>query len=170
MKNIEVKVCINSFNDVIHRLEKIGAKYKGELHQVDRYYNCRTGRLKLREIDKKNLELIFYSRPDKKSAKVSDYEILEVPENLKQKTEKTFKKAFGEKVIVKKDRKLWMYKNTRIHLDKVAKLGYFLELETLVKKNMKKSKEEYKEIFSFLDLDKYKKYKKSYSDMLLAKI
>lgn len=169
MKNIEVKVYVNNFRDIIPRLKSTGAEYKGKLCQVDTYYNCKLGRLKMREINDKKAELIFYSRPNKKGAKVSSYEILEVPENLKRKTEETFKKAFGEKVVVKKERNLWIYKNTRIHLDKVYKLGDFLELETVVKKNMEKSKKEYNEIFSFLNLDKYKKYRKSYSDMLIGK-
>ena len=169
MKNIEVKVYVDNFRDIISKLKSTGAEYKGKLCQVDTYYNCKSGRLKMREINNKKAELIFYSRPNKKGAKVSDYEILKVPENLKQKTGETFKKALGEKVVVKKERNLWIYKNTRIHLDKVYKLGYFLELETVVKKNIEKSKKEYNEIFSFLNLDKYKKYKKSYSDMLIGK-
>lgn len=169
MKNIEVKIYVDNFRGIISKLKNIGAEYGGKLYQIDTYYNCKLNRLKMREINKQKTELICYSRLNKENAKISNYDILEVPENLKQKTREILKKAFGEKVVVKKERNLWIYRNTRIHLDKVFKLGDFLELETVVKKNMEKSKKEYEEVFSFLNLNKYKKYKKSYSDMLMEK-
>lgn len=79
-------------------------------------------------------------------------------------------KTFGKLVTVEKRRSLWMYKNTRIHLDKVKHLGTFLELETVVKRdNIKKAKKEYTEMMKLLSLSRYKKERKSYSDLLLKK-
>jgi adenylate cyclase class IV len=51
----------------------------------------------------------------------------------------------------------------------VDKLGTFLELETVVKKSLVEARKEYGEVVNFLDLERYKKLNKSYSDMLLAK-
>jgi len=113
--------------------------------------------------------LVLYARPDKKEAKVSDYDIIYFDKKQAQALKAVLKKAYGEKVVVKKKRRLWIYKNTRIHLDKVEKLGTFLELETLVKKDLASARKEYDKVVNFLSLDSYKKLEKSYSDMLLEK-
>jgi hypothetical protein len=42
-----------------------------------------------------------------------------------------------------------------------------LELETVVKQNIENARKEYNMIYSLLKLGQYKKYKRSYSDMLL---
>jgi predicted adenylyl cyclase CyaB len=78
--------------------------------------------------------------------------------------------TFGKLVTVEKKRSLWMYKNTRIHIDNVKDLGRFLELETVVKNgDIKKAKKEYAEIMELLNLSRYKKERESYSDLLLKK-
>jgi predicted adenylyl cyclase CyaB len=40
--------------------------------------------------------------------------------------------ALGVKAIVDKRRELWVYSNTRIHIDDVDGLGDFIELETVI--------------------------------------
>lgn len=78
-------------------------------------------------------------------------------------------KEFGEKVVIKKERTLWIYKNTRIHLDKVKKLGKFLELETVVRNaDLNQAREEYNEVVRLLNLSNYKRHDKSYSDLLAS--
>jgi len=161
MKNIEIKIAIkNNSKKIISFLKKIGAKYNGEFYQYDTYYNCKNGRLKLREINKKNFELIFYRRPNKNGSKLSDYQVLNIqPEQLNT-IKNIFKDAFGEKITVEKKRSLWLYKNTRIHLDKITGLGNFLELETMVKgKNLKGAKSEHVFLIGLLFLlsSRYKK-------------
>jgi predicted adenylyl cyclase CyaB len=68
-----------------------------------------------------------------------------------------------------KTRKLYIYKNTRIHLDEVKNLGNFLELETVVKGNMKEGKTEFDEIVELLKLDISKQIKSSYRTLLMNK-
>lgn len=169
MKNVEVKVLINDFRPILEKLKKIKAKYQGELRQTDTYYNCPVGRLKIREINNKFCELIFYQRPNTGEQKISNYEVITVNKRQMANLKKVLEIIFGEKIMVKKQRGLWIYKNTRIHLDRIKNLGNFLELETLVKGDLKKARKEYKEISILLKLEKYKKYKKSYSDIILKK-
>lgn len=167
MQNIELKISINNFKDIINALRNIGSHYDDTLHQIDIYYFCKNGRLKLRNINNKNFELIFYQRPDKKIKKISNYRILQIKPNKFNSIELILDNALGKRIIVRKERKVWIYKNTRIHLDSVYGLGKFLELETVVKKiNLKEAKREYNKVLKLLGLLKYEKCKESYSDLL----
>jgi predicted adenylyl cyclase CyaB len=168
MKNVELKVRIDNFGGVISLLKKLQAKHVGRLLQIDTYYNCSNGRLKIRETKNRASQLVFYKRPDKIGSKTSYY----LTNNIERKQTAGLKlilaEALGEKVVVKKERDLWLYKNTRIHLDKVKSLGNFLELETMVEKAGHNAKKEHNEIIDLLNLSKYKTHAKSYSDMLIS--
>lgn len=172
MKNIELKISLDNFYPIIKILGKEKAKRVAILNQIDTYYNYPKARLKIREINNKYFEIILYRRPDKKSSKVSNYEVTKVDnQKTKNLVKKIFIGLFGEKVVIKKKRELWIYKNTRIHLDQVDKLGKFLELETVVNKiNFAQAQTEHKAAIKILHLEKYSKISKSYSDLLIAKI
>ncbi len=167
MKNIELKVKAPNLSKIKPVLKKIGAKYVETLKQVDTYYKCNEGRLKTREINNNNFELIFYRRENKKESKISDYEILKMSYPHRQKYKNILNEIFGKVVVVKKERLLWIYKNTRIHLDCVEDLGNFLELETIVSDTLSKAKKEYKEITDYLNISNFKKIASSYSDLLI---
>ncbi len=135
---------------------------------MDTYFDCPSGRLKLREINNKKFELIYYRRPDSAKSKVSEYHILNLDKKHSTQTLKILSDAYGQKVVVRKRRELWMYRQTRVHLDTVSKLGNYLELETLTEKlKLAKAKIEHKEVIDYLELSKFKKIKTSYSDLLL---
>ena len=105
-------------------------------------------------------------RPNKKISKTSNYQIIELSKKSINSIKNILGIVCGFKNTVKKTRDLWFLKNTRIHLDKVFGIGNFLELETLVKRNLKAAKKEHGNIIKILDLERYKKYSGSYSDML----
>jgi len=170
MKNIELKIILDDFLEITKILKKSGAQFKGRLAQIDTYFNCKKGRLKLREINRKNFELIFYQRPDKQSSRLSNYQIAEFKKDQAQNIKLVLSESLGVLVAVKKKRNLWIYKNTRIHLDIVEKLGHFLELETVVRGNsLKNARNEHAEVINLLRIDKCKKISTSYSNLLLAK-
>jgi len=170
MKNIELKILLSNFRHISAILKKMGAKFKSRLSQIDTYYNCKNGRLKLREINGKNFELIFYQRPDTKKSKISDYNVLKFNRSNIEDIKNILTRAMGENVTVKKERNLWIYKNTRIHLDDVNKLGKFLELETVIDGiNLINAKKEHEKVIKLLNIAQCKKIKKSYSDLLLNK-
>lgn len=169
MKNIELKVFINDFREIAPSLRKIGAKYNRKLKQVDTYYDCKNSRLKIRIIDNTIFELISYQRPNRKGTKISNYHVTKIKPTEIETIRSGLEHKFGKKVIVKKQRNLWIYKHSRIHLDKVYGLGKFLELETVVKRiTPSQARKEYNEIVNLLNLSKYKEYNKSYSDLLLS--
>lgn len=171
MKNIELKVFFNNFNKIVPGLKRLGASHVGMFNQTDTYYDFGNERFKIRETKGDKSMLIKYSRPDKFSSKISQYSLKTVAKNKLQEVKSRLAASLGEKVVVKKRRSLWIYRNTRIHLDVVNHLGKFLELETVVRKiSFDQAKREHNKVINFLNLARNKKYDKSYSDMLINKL
>ena len=100
------------------------------LVQRDTFYAVPRGRLKLRWLQNRPAELIFYQRPDASGPKVSHYEIFRTadPEGLHT----TLAAALGVLGELRKQRTLVMVGRTRVHLDEVEGLGDYLELEVVL--------------------------------------
>lgn len=160
--NLELKIKTESHRNILHKLRLINAEEKKTLVQKDIYFKVSNGLLKLR-IENGNYFLIKYLR-DEKRKRWSNYEILE----LKGKNpEKYLADIFQTEVIVEKKRRLFIYKDTRIHIDKVKGLGLFLELETVVTKNKKYAEKQFIEVINFLGLDLSSQIRKSYKNLLM---
>lgn len=99
-------------------------------HQIDTYFHCLHGRLKLRQIDGLRGELICYARADEQGPKSSDYQLAPIahPETLKA----ALTAALGVRAVVEKRREIFLHHNVRIHLDEVVNLGCFLEFEAVL--------------------------------------
>ncbi|MBX7256081.1 MAG: class IV adenylate cyclase [Candidatus Hydrogenedentes bacterium] len=128
MRNIELKARCGSQAQALRVCESIHAEPQGELHQVDTYFGVDKGRLKLRECSPDADHLVFYRRPDDLHAKACDYLITPAQQGLKE----LLAEAFGVVGVVVKTRKLWLWKNVRIHLDSVEYLGNFIEFEAVL--------------------------------------
>jgi predicted adenylyl cyclase CyaB len=82
---------------------------------------------------------------------------------------KYLKRFLDVLTIVNKKRELYLYKNTRIHLDYVKGLGCFLELETRVINGLKDAEKRFAFMMDLLKLRDKKEIRASYKDLLLAK-
>ena len=84
--------------------------------------------------------LIAYERPDVVEARESRYRIIEVgePEELKE----ALRGTLGVKAVVTKERLLFLWEGVRIHLDRVAGLGDFIEFEAVADTDSDLSHEE----------------------------
>jgi len=128
--NIEIKAKINH----LPQLEALAARLSdgpGQLlEQEDIFFQTERGRLKLRIFSPQRGELIYYERADAAGPKQSTYFISPTaePDSLKQ----VLSQALGIRGVVRKRRRLYLVQNTRIHLDQVAGLGDFLELEVVL--------------------------------------
>jgi predicted adenylyl cyclase CyaB len=129
-KNLELKARRGSRVSALKVCARLGAIRKGALEQVDTYFNLNEGRLKVREINGRTFELIYYRRPNKQGSRYSDYTIVPLVEPRPMK--EILKKLFGVAAVVKKRRLLFLYRNARIHIDSVERLGSFVEFEILV--------------------------------------
>ena len=160
--NLELKIQLKSFVKVKRLLSEIGAEFVKELKQKDVYYKVPKMLLKLR-IENGEESIIKYNRDEKGKNRFSDYKVIYFKEGG---GEDFYKDIFKIEAVVEKKRLLYMYDNTRVHLDKVKGLGYFLEFETLVIKGKDDAKKRFDFIVEALQIDKTQQIKKSYRDLI----
>ncbi|MGQ9643243.1 MAG: class IV adenylate cyclase [Ignavibacterium sp.] len=165
-RNLEIKVKLDSHRQIKTILTKNKIKLNDVLHQKDIYYKIPSGLLKLR-IENGKQTLIFYQRNEKSKKRWSDYFLLDISSND---ADKFFDKFLERIIEVKKVRELYLFNNTRIHLDKVDKLGYFLELETRVVNGLREAEKRFSYLVDLLDLKKYPEIRNTYRNLLLEEI
>lgn len=165
--NIEIKARCSDAGMIRNILNQRNAIFKGEDHQVDTYFNCTNGRLKLREGTIEH-HLIHYHREDEIGPKKSIVTLYQPAPNssLKQ----ILIDSLGILTIVDKKREIYFIDNVKFHIDDVQGLGSFVEIEaidldgTIREAKLRKQCEEYLALFQIqpeylIDC--------SYSDLLL---
>jgi adenylate cyclase class IV len=114
--------------------EGLATEPPATLVQHDTFFATARARLKLREFPdaspSRPAELILYDRPDTEGPGASHYAITRTtdPSGLRA----ILAAALGEAGEVRKRRTVIMAGRTRIHLDEVAGLGHFVELEVVL--------------------------------------
>jgi len=128
--NIEIKARASDFEGLRHKAEQLSDTPCQVIPQVDTFFICSHGRIKLRELGPTRGQLVFYLRQDINGPKHSDYQIFDTdnPEGLKT----IMTGAYGVREVITKVRYLYMVGQTRIHLDDVRGLGKFIELEVVL--------------------------------------
>lgn len=129
-RNVEIKARIKNVDSLLPIAAAIADHGPTEISQDDTFFSCPRGRLKLRAFSDTEGELIFYQRPDSAGPKESFYIVSPItsPDTLRE----ALSLAYGEAGRVRKHRTLFLTGRTRIHLDRVETLGYFLELEVVL--------------------------------------
>jgi predicted adenylyl cyclase CyaB len=128
--NIEIKARVPDFKHLQRAADQLSDTPCQTISQEDTFFNCPSGRLKLRKLNPQRGQLIYYQRQDIAGPKHSEYKIFETndPEGLKL----ILEAAFGIRGVVTKTRYLYLVGQTRIHLDDVMGLGKFMELEVVL--------------------------------------
>jgi len=164
MKNLELKSKYHNLERLRNLVREIGAEHQKTMCQRDTYFAVPKGRLKLRETDGEPAQLIYYEREDKNESKYSNYFISEISNPVAFK--RVMIAALGVKIEVTKIRELWMFRNTRIHIDGVDGLGDFVELETVIDKQTdEEAQEEHQFVKEKLEIDDAELIAVSYGDM-----
>ncbi len=130
-RNVEIKARIAGVDALTPLAAGLADTGPVVLEQDDTFFACPNGRLKLRDQFAAGAELIFYQRADGSGPKESSYVRTPVPDPEAMRT--LLQKAYGQSGRVRKRRLLYLVGRTRIHLDAVADLGEFLELEVVLR-------------------------------------
>jgi len=167
--NVEIKAVCKDLGKIRKVLQSEDARFEGTDHQVDTYFNTPDGRLKLREGKIEN-NLISYTRKNQSTPKLSEVVLYNTSKDSKA-LKKILTKHLGVKCVVDKTRGIYYAGNVKIHLDRVEKLGLFVEIEAT--SNNKKDKNRLKgQVESYMrrfGIQKHDLIKTSYSDMILKK-
>ena len=75
-RNVELKARLDSLDVARDTARRVATNYLGIQHQIDTYFGCPNGRLKLREMNADRAQLIWYARADQAEARKSDYYLL----------------------------------------------------------------------------------------------
>src|SRR5215831_13048600 len=78
--NIELKARLHDLAAAREIAQRIATRYLGIERQIDTYFHCAQGRLKLREVNGAKAQLVAYHRSDRQDAKQSDYHLIDVVE------------------------------------------------------------------------------------------
>ncbi|MDP6442654.1 MAG: class IV adenylate cyclase [Pirellulaceae bacterium] len=137
--NLELKAQLADLAKAQRTATSLPIHHAERQDQIDTYFGCGRGRLKLREIElfdrdgrqvESRAELIWYERPDLADAKRSRYHLVDVVDAAAMKA--ALSAAGGQLAIVCKRRWIYLFENVRIHLDRVDSLGDFLEFEAVL--------------------------------------
>lgn len=167
MKNIEIKTRLPDRAAVEARLREAGAEFVWCRRQRDVFFRVPTGYLKLRLVQGEAAELIAYARAPGTDPRPSDYDIAPVEEGSR--LERALTRSLGVRGVVAKERTLYRWRHTRIHLDEVDGLGSFLELEAVARDiTLDEARTEADAMISILDLDPALFLDRPYLEMLEA--
>jgi len=152
MENIEIKSRLTDRAAVEQHLTDMGAQFIWRRRQLDVFFNVPTGYLKLRRVDGQSAELIAYVRAAGSQPRPSDYDI--APAGYGAALERALSRSLGVRGVVSKERTLFQWHHTRVHLDEVDGLGSFLELEAVAREiSLLEARREAEKAIALLGLD-----------------
>ncbi|OYU27831.1 MAG: adenylate cyclase [Burkholderiales bacterium PBB2] len=127
---IEIKAHCHDWDAMNSRLSGMTTAPSADIQQDDTFFACANGRLKLRELAPDRGRLIFYRRSDGAGAKQTDFLVSKTdsPASLRE----CLALAHGVIGRVRKARTIFELPAARVHLDRVAGLGSFVEIEVLM--------------------------------------
>lgn len=126
--NVEFKARCADLEAARQAAEAAGAALVGHDHQRDVYFCVPDGRLKLR-LGTIERALIRYHRADHAGARRSDVTLFHAPDLAA--LEPLLAEALGVEVVVDKRRAIYRCGAAKLHLDAVAGVGTFVEVEII---------------------------------------
>ena len=129
MKNLEAKFRLADLARAESHATALGYTRRAILNQRDTFLRVADGKLKMRE-ENGRAALIFYRRNESGPLMLSNYEIAPVTDPAT--TRHILDAALGTLATVEKVRILLTRDQIRLHLDRVASLGDFGEIEAVI--------------------------------------
>lgn len=165
---IEFKARMRNEKRVQAALKSLHPRLAGTDHQIDTYFRTSSGRLKLRQGKIEN-SLIFYRRKNAAQVRASRVLLCEFSGPGEVQTIKSMlASALGILAVVEKVRDIYFVENVKIHLDRVRRLGKFLEVEAFVRNgNVRGARKQAEHIKRLFGVAREDILRHSYSDLVL---
>jgi len=177
-RNLELKVrCTPAeLERLRRRLEALTCAPIQRLHQVDTYVAVDHGRLKLREFhgagdpaEVERAELIAYDRATETGSRWSDYRVVPIAASAAPDLLAALLLTHDQLAVVDKVREVGVIGQTRVHLDEVAGLGAFVELETVIAGQPDEAAAaEHRQVIAALGLESHPAIAGSYGELAIA--
>ncbi|TKS90427.1 hypothetical protein D9C73_024559 [Collichthys lucidus] len=165
--NVEIKASVSDRALFAEKAAQLSQSEGTIIRQHDTFFNCSQGRLKLRDFMNESGQLIFYERPDTDGPKLSRYSISPTsdPSSLRA----VLSDALGVKGEVRKERRLFLIGQTRVHLDTVEGLGHYMELEVVMRpeQTVEEGQQVAEDLMEKLGVSKESLVTGAYMDLLL---
>ncbi|XP_059181983.1 uncharacterized protein LOC131960726 isoform X2 [Centropristis striata] len=165
--NVEIKARVSDPARFGEKAAELSQSEGTIIRQHDTFFNCSQGRLKLRDFMNESGQLIFYERPDTDGPKLSRYSISPTNDPTSLKT--VLSDALGVKGQVRKERRLFLIGQTRVHLDTVEGLGDYMELEVVMRpeQTVEEGQKVAEELMEKLGVSKESLVTGAYMDLIL---
>jgi predicted adenylyl cyclase CyaB len=167
--NIEIKARSTQQEKIRDILKSHNADFRWVDHQIDTYFHCNNGRLKLREWNIEN-HLIHYEREDKEWPKQSNVTLF--PVTPRSSLKNILIASNGVLVVVDKKREIYFIDNVKFHIDTVESLWTFIEIEAIDSDGsigIDKLQTQCEHYLNIFDITNEDLISKSYSDLLMEK-
>lgn len=129
-RNIEIKAKVDDLSAVQRTASALALGPPQVIEQVDTFFAVVRGRLKVRAFPDGSGELIAYDRVNERGPKQSTYTRVECRDATA--LCEALARVLPVRGVVVKHREVFLVGRTRIHLDRVEKLGTFVELEVVL--------------------------------------
>ncbi|XP_028255739.1 uncharacterized protein LOC114432124 [Parambassis ranga] len=166
--NVEIKAKVSDPVEFAQKAAQLSQSEGTIIRQHDTFFTCSRGRLKLRDLKNGSGQLIFYERPDTDGPKLSRYSIS--PTSDPQSLQTVLSDALGVKGEVRKERRLFLIGQTRVHLDTVEGLGHYMELEVVMRpeQTVAEGQQVAEDLMQQLSISKENLVTGAYMDLLLT--
>ena len=166
--NFEFKARLRNEGAVHAALKKLRARYVGTDRQLDTYFRVPGGRLKLLEARIENA-LIYYERSDTPRPRRAQIEMMLLPRRHPLRA--ILRQALEILTVVEKRREIYLVGNVKVHLDRVRRLGKFVEVEAISRSgSLGKVRQQARKFQKLLGIAPVDLVGQSYSDLLLKKL
>jgi len=125
---VELKAGCAYPDEIVHGLLNLGAQPQSVDEQSDVYYRAPTGQLKLRPGEIEHT-LIHYNGPDEQAPKESQLNMVAV--GSERALDDVLDATVDRDVVVTQHRHILWRDNVKFHVDAIAALGSFLEIEAI---------------------------------------
>jgi len=165
-RNVEIKARIADLAAIRARVALLSTQPSELVNQTDTFFAVPKGRLKVRAFQDGSGELISYERANNAGPKESVYTRVACRDawSLAQ----ALQRVLSVRGVVAKQREVFLVGRTRVHLDRVERLGCFVELEVVLApaEPVEDGDREARELLRLLEIPDHALLAEAYIDLL----